>query len=100
MHVISRKKLREFAEEHQDAEEPLDAWYRVAKRATWENFAELREIYPHADLVNDFTVFNIGGNKYRLISDIYFDDQIILIHYVLTHQDYDKGSWKIRPPRV
>ena len=52
-----------------------------------------------ADLVNDFVVFNIGGNKYRLITDIYYKDQVILVRHVLTHKDYDQGKWKIRPAR-
>ena len=94
MHIISRKKLKEFALKYPDAEAPLEAWYRTAKRASWQSLAEVRSNYPHADPVGTCTVFNIGGNKYRLISKIYYDDQVILVKHILTHSEYDKGAWK------
>src|SRR5438067_1064379 len=97
MHVISRKRLREFWAEHPDAEGPLSEWFRVASRAEWRKFAEVRAYHPAADLVEGFVVFNIAGNKYRLIIDIYYEDQVILVRRVLTHKDYDKGHWKVRP---
>ena len=50
--------------------------------------------FPSADLVEQFTVINIGGNKYRLILEIFFDDHVVLVRHVLTHADYDKGKWK------
>ena len=64
--VISRKALREFADAHKDAETPLDDWYRTAKRLRWASLVDVRKTYPHADAVGEFTIFNIGGNKYRL----------------------------------
>lgn len=51
-------------------------------------------IYPHADLVGSCVVFNIGGNKWRLISKIAFNRHVLLIRFILTHKDYDKGGWK------
>ena len=99
MHVISRRKLREFWAEHPDAEGPLSDWYKNAKRATWENFSAVRAVYGSADWVNKFVVFNIGCNKYRLIVDIIFDEQVILVRHVLTHKDYDQGLWKTPPGR-
>jgi mRNA interferase HigB len=94
MRVISNRKLRGFCEDHPDAERPLQAWYRVARHADWSSFADVRAIYSHADQVGRFTVFNIGGNKYRLIVDIHFNRSIIFIHRVLTHKEYDAGDWK------
>ncbi len=94
MHIISRKRLREFWEKHSDSETPLDNWYRIAKSATWQNFAELQETLPSADLVGKCIVFNIGGNKYRLIVKIEFRKQQIYIKFVLTHKEYDKNIWK------
>ncbi len=94
MHIISRKKLREFAAKYPEAEAPLESWYRTAKKATWKSIAEVRVNYPHADAVGSCTVFNIGGNKYRLISKIYYDDQVILLRHILTHAEYDMGRWK------
>jgi mRNA interferase HigB len=97
MHVISRKKLREFAQEHPDAAEPLDHWYNTARKALWRNFSDLRATFGSADQVGHFVVFNIAGNKYRLIVRIFYKDAVILIRHVLTHEEYDRGSWKSEP---
>jgi len=94
MHVISRKKLREFWELYPKARTPLDAWYQVAKRAKWENFAEVRRTFNSADVVGRFVVFNIGGNKYRLIAVIHYNRGKVFIRHVLTHTEYDEGKWK------
>ena len=94
MRVISRRGLREFWEQHADAEEPLIRWFKLARNAEWTNFAALSADFPSADLVEQFTVINIGGNKYRLILEIFFDDHVVLVRHVLTHADYDKGKWK------
>jgi len=68
--IISRRKIREFVERYPRAEEALDAWYRVAKQADWANLAEVREKYAHADPVGECTVFNVHGNRYRLMAHI------------------------------
>jgi mRNA interferase HigB len=94
MRIISRKRLLEFSEIHSEATAPLDYWYRVAKSATWTNLIEVRETYPTADPVGNFTVFNIKGNDYRLITSIVYQTQRIYIKYVLTHSEYDKEKWK------
>lgn len=76
----------------------LDAWYRVAKRAGWENLEKVREVYSHADGVpvgdKVYTVFNISGNNFRLVTEIFYEDRTILVRHVLTHAEYDKGDWK------
>jgi mRNA interferase HigB len=92
--VISRKALLEFATRHKDAAEPLDNWYRRTSKAAWQNLADARLDYPHADLVGTCVVFNIAGNKYRLITRIFFRSKKVYIRSVLTHKDYNKGSWK------
>ncbi|WP_026733808.1 type II toxin-antitoxin system HigB family toxin [Fischerella sp. PCC 9605] len=97
MHVISRKKLREFCKEHADCYEALDDWYRTASQANWGNLIELQAVYPQAEAVGNFTVFNIKGNKYRLIVSINYQKQVIYIKYVLTHAEYDKDKWKNDP---
>ena len=94
MHVISKKKLREFWEIYPDASEPLDKWYRVASKAAWQSLADVRTVFPHADAVYDCTIFNIGGNKYRLIVSINYNRQVIYVKHVLTHKDYDQDAWK------
>ena len=94
MHVISRKKLREFWQTEKEAEIPLDTWYRTAKRASWKNLQEVRSVYTHADSVGNCVVFNVGGNKYRLIVKFEFLKQAVYIKFVLTHREYDKEIWK------
>jgi len=94
MHVISRKILREFCEVHADACDALYDWYRVASKAEWKNLIEVEAIYPKAEAVGNFTVFNIKGNNYRLVVDLVYETQRIYIKYVLTHAEYDKDRWK------
>ncbi len=94
MHVISRKKLRQFWEEHPDAETPLRAWLQIARQAEWETFADVRAVFAHADQIGRFTVFNIGGNKYRLIAVIHYNRGKVYVRHVLTHKEYDRGHWK------
>jgi mRNA interferase HigB len=94
MHVISEKKLREFWTLHPDAETPLRSWHRIAEQSEWEKLADVRENYPSADQVGKFTVFNIGGNKFRLIVVVHFNRGKLYVRHVLTHGDYDKGDWK------
>jgi mRNA interferase HigB len=94
MHVISGKKLRAFWKLHPDAQSPLVAWLREAEHAEWESFADVRERFPSADQVGKSTVFNIGGNKYRLIAVIHFNRGKVYVRDVLTHTDYDKEGWK------
>ena len=94
MHVISRKKLLEAASLHGDIGESLDAWYRLAKKAEWKNLMEVRRVFPTADAVGKFAVFNIKGNAYRLITEINYQTGRIFLRYVLTHAEYSKGGWK------
>ena len=94
MHVITRRALKEFAGLNRAAEKPLDSWYRMAKKAHWQSIADIRGSYPHADAVGNCTVFNIGGNKFRLIVKIEYKLQTIYIKYVLTHTEYDEEERK------
>lgn len=97
MHIISRKNLLRFSQVHADAFTSLDDWYRNAKGASWRYLDEVRQVYPNADTVGNFTVFNIKGNTYRLIVSIDYEGQIIYVKYVLTHAEYDKENWKNDP---
>ena len=96
MHVITRKRLLDFAEEHPNTSLALDAWYRIFKKSEILNFSQLREIFPSADKVDNLTVFNIGGNKIRLIAALHYNTQCLYIRHVLTHKEYDKEKWKIK----
>jgi mRNA interferase HigB len=94
MHVISKKKLREFWERYPNAKPPLEAWYQVARYAEWETFADVRATFNAADRVGRFTVFDIGGNKFRLIAVIHFNRGKLFVRHILTHAGYDDGKWK------
>jgi mRNA interferase HigB len=94
MHVISRKKLLEAVLIHGILSAPLDAWYRIAKNVTWRTLDEVRQIFPLADAVGKYTVFNIKGNAFRLITEINYKSGRLYIRHVLTHAAYDKGGWK------
>ena len=94
MHIISRKTLREFWEQYPDSQAPLLRWYKVVKSSQFSNFAELRATFPSADLVGELVVFNIGGNRYRLIVSIHFNREKVYIRHVLTHNVYDRGEWR------
>lgn len=97
MHIISRKKLRNFCKQHADCCDALDDWYIIASKANWGNLVEVQAVYPQAEAVSNFTVFNIKGNKYRLIASISYEKQVIYVKYVLTHAEYDKNNWKNDP---
>jgi mRNA interferase HigB len=97
MRIISRKRLLEFAKIHADVADPLDLWYRVAKSSNWLNLIDVKQTYSAADVVGNFTVFNIKGNDYRLITSIVYSKQRIYIKYVLTHSEYDRDKWKDDP---
>jgi mRNA interferase HigB len=93
MRVIAKRTLREFWEstpKYADAEDPLRAWYREAKQAVWQTPADVKEQYRNASILkNNRTVFNIAGNKYRLVVEINYTAQIIFIRFIGTHQEYD-----------
>ncbi|HEY0545913.1 MAG TPA: type II toxin-antitoxin system HigB family toxin [Pyrinomonadaceae bacterium] len=94
MNTISFKAIREFVSSYPDSKASLTAWYKIAKKARWRNLAEVRQIYPHADPVGIYTIFNIRGNHYRLVVEINYQYQQILIRKILTHEEYDQGKWK------
>ena len=91
MRVVAKKILREFWEKHEDCEQQLKAWFREAEKAEWENPNQLKVEYPSASILNENrVVFNIKGNKYRLIVKISFDYQMVWIRFIGTHSEYDK----------
>lgn len=97
MHVISYRRLREYGQTHSDCDDVLDNWYKIARKANWSNLIEVQSVFPSAEAVGNFTVFNIKGNKYRLIVSIDYQRQLIYVKYVLTHAEYDKEYWKNDP---
>jgi len=92
--VISKSAWRQAVAADHTLEGPIGQWYKVARNATWQSSAEVRQVYPHADFVDPYTVFNIKGNAYRLIVKIEYRWQMIFVKHLLTHDDYRKGNWK------
>jgi mRNA interferase HigB len=97
--VISYKALREFGREHPDAVAPLDRWYEIAEAAAWRSLADVRRDWRATDPVrvesgNTVHVFNVGGNKYRLVAAIHFDRGRVFVLRVMTHAEYDRDTWK------
>ena len=94
MHIITRKRLNEFAAAHPETRSALAHWYAIMRKAHFVNFVQLRQAFPQADQVGKFTVFNIGGNKARLIAAVHYNRHKIYIRHILTHEEYDRGKWK------
>jgi len=76
-----------FSEKYPNTSSSLDAWYRIVKQSEIPDF-------PSADKVDNLTVFNIDGNKIRIIAAVHYNTQCLYIRHVLTHKEYDKGKWK------
>ena len=94
MRIIMRKRLLEFAKKHPDCSTALESWYRIVKHTKFQSFAALKLTFPSADQVGTLTVFNIGGNNARLIAAIHYNTSLVYIRHILTHKEYDRGTWK------
>lgn len=94
MHIISKKALRQFWELHPESKNSLLRWFKIVAQSDFSSFNDLRNTFPSADKVGELVVFNISGNRYRLIVSIHFNRGKVYIRNVLTHQEYDEGAWK------
>lgn len=94
MRLISKPKLREFWRNNPEAKIPLENWFRVVSKVDWSSFADVKTTFRSADLFEDCVVFNIGGNKYRLIAKIRYQTKKVFVRFVLTHSEYDLNKWK------
>ena len=95
MHVITQKRVWDAKRVYIESASALDGWYRVIKKNNFINFSELKKAFNSVDKVGDSYVFNIGGNKLRLIASIHFNTQRVFIRYILKHHEYDKNLWKL-----
>jgi len=93
MRIIKRGALEVFWQKHPDAKASLESWYAVVRSANWRTPADLKQVYHNADLVGRRTVFNIAGNKYRLIARVNYGAQIVFVLHLLTHSAYDQWAW-------
>lgn len=94
MHVITRKRLNEFAEKYPETRTALANWYALVRKNDFSSRPNLKLMFPTIDQVGKLTVFNVGGNKVRLIAAIHYNRKRIYIRSVLTHEEYDRGKWK------
>lgn len=98
MRVIGKDTLTGFYEKHRDARSPLLRWLKIVETSTWSSFADLKRTLGSADLYTQggrhYVIFNIGGNKYRLVTAINFKGQIVVIEIVMAHTEYSKNRWK------
>lgn len=99
VNVIAPSTLRAFWEQHPAAEAPLKAWQKLIQAGTYSTWADLRNDFPRADYISErrLTIFDIGGNKYRLITFIRYESQTVFIKHIYTHAEYDKWSKGGRP---
>lgn len=101
MRIITEKRLDDYAAAHANARGPLRRWRERVLDAGWQNLVETRRTFPHADEVivasgKPVTVFNIGGNNFRLITAIHYDRQRVFVLNFLSHAEYDRDIWKDR----
>lgn len=98
MRIISRSRLRKFWEApgNEESEGSLRAWYTVVKSKgiSWRNWAELKTTYGNASLVGDCVVFNIAGNKFRLVTRVRYETRTVYVLKVMTHREYDEKRWQ------
>ena len=94
MHIISFRKLKQFWFNHPNAEVSLRFWYKIAKKHRWQCFNDVCQSFSSVDKIKNLVVFNIGGNKFRLITYIDYERGKVFIREVLTHAEYDKDDWK------
>jgi mRNA interferase HigB len=99
MRIITKRRILDYARQHPNASANLSAWIAVASAARWQSIADVRKVFPNADLASvrsskTVTIFNIAGNHHRLITAIHYNTRCIFVLKLLTHADYSKDRWK------
>lgn len=94
MHIITHKRIREFVAKYPDNQSSLESWYQIVRHTNYASFSHLKQHFSSADYVGGFVVFNISGNKYRMITAIHFNRKKVYLRAIMTHAEYDKGQWK------
>src|SRR5262249_43025564 len=92
--VVSYSHIKKFCRKHAGARKSLNGWYRATSRAIWRNLDDVKKTFSATDIFKCCTIFNIGGNNYRLIAIINYRTQVLYIREILTHAEYDKDKWK------
>lgn len=94
MHVITQKRIWEAKIQHPQTATALDGWYRLIRANDPADFAAMKRLFPQTDKVGSLHVFDIGGNKLRLIAVVHYRTRKVFIRHILTNKEYDKGKWK------
>ena len=94
MRIISKRPLREFWGLHPEAKPMLEEWFRKASLLEASSFAMLRQTFGSADYVDGITIFDVGGNRYRIATVIHYDKQRLYVRQVMTHSEYDRNAWR------
>jgi mRNA interferase HigB len=94
MHIITKRRITEARALYPHSASALSGWLKVVEENEFKNFSELKTVFNSIDKVGNLYVFDIGGNKLRLIASIHFNRKKLYIRHVLTHQEYDKNEWK------
>lgn len=94
MHVITKKRIIEAIRNHSNCSSALSGWYKVIEMNRFTSFSELKKAFNSVDKIGALYVFDIGGNKLRLIASIHFNRQKLYIRHILTHKEYDDGKWR------
>jgi mRNA interferase HigB len=94
MHIITKKRITEAKLKYKNCASALDAWYTVISKNSFSTFSELKRTFNTIDKVGNLYVFDIGGNKIRLIASIHFNRQKLYVRYILSHKEYDEGKWR------
>lgn len=98
MIIRGKSIIKDFIKKHRDAKNPLIRWLKIAENSNWKSFSELKKTFGSADLFAQnnlkYVIFNIAGNKYRLVATINFKGQIVIVKVLMTHAEYSKDKWK------
>jgi mRNA interferase HigB len=94
MHIITHTRIVAAQERLPECSGALEVWYRLMKRGKYGNFAELKAAFGSVDKVGAVFVFNVGGNKLRIVAAVHFNRAKVFVRYVLTHEEYGRGDWK------
>jgi len=94
VHIITYKRIREFVANYPDSQSSLESWYQIVRHTNYESWSHLKQHFSSADYVSGFVVFNIRGNKYRMITTIHFNRMKVYVRAILAHSEHDKDQWK------
>jgi len=93
MRIISEARLREYGGKDKNALKPLNLWRDLVRKADWKDFSDVRNYFNHADIYGNCVIFNIGGNKYRMIAKVEYQKHLVFIRAIMTHSEYEENKW-------